>query len=161
GPTRGWTDPVIVAAFIGGGVLLAVFIVWELRSDHPMLDVTFFKNPRFSAASLAITLVFFAMFGSMFFVSQYLQFVLGYNPLEAGIRLLPIAGGLVVAAPLSPLLVARFGTKVVVTAGLVLVAFAMWLFSHVSVDSGYLLVGLVLVVIGVGMAIAMAPATES
>jgi AcrR family transcriptional regulator len=161
GPSRGWTDPVIVAAFAVGALLLAAFIIWELRSDHPMLDVTFFKNPRFSAASIAVTLVFFALFGSLFFVSQYLQFVLGYDPLQAGVCLLPIAGALVIAAPLSPLLVARVGTKIVVTTGLLLVAFAMWLFSHVTVDSGYPLVGAVLVVIGVGMALAMAPATDS
>jgi EmrB/QacA subfamily drug resistance transporter len=161
GPNRGWTDPVIVGAFAVGALLLAAFIVWELRSDHPMLDVTFFKNPRFSAASIAVTLVFFALFGSLFFVSQYLQFVLGYDPLQAGVCLLPIAGALVIAAPLSPLLVARVGTKIVVTTGLLLVAFAMWLFSHVTVDSGYPLVGAVLVVIGIGMALAMAPATDS
>src|SRR5689334_6031721 len=99
GPNRGWTDPVIVGAFAVGALLLAAFIVWELRSDHPMLDVTFFKNPRFSAASIAVTLVFFALFGSLFFVSQYLQFVLGYDPLQAGVCLLPIAGALVIAAP--------------------------------------------------------------
>ncbi len=161
GPSRGWTDPLIVGAFVVGVVMLTAFIFWELHSTHPMLDVTFFKNPRFSAASIAVTLVFFALFGSLFFVSQYLQFVLGYDPLQAGVRLLPIAGALVIAAPLSPLFVARIGTKIVVTIGLVLVAFAMWLFSHVTATSGYLLVGIVLVVIGIGMALAMAPATDS
>ena len=161
GPTRGWTDPVIIGAFVVGAILLVAFTLWELHSDHPMLDVTFFKNPRFSAASIAITLVFFAMFGSLFFVSQYLQFVLGYDPLQAGVALLPIAGALVVAAPLSPFFVARYGTKIVVTVGLALVALAMWLFSYASVDSGYELVGSVLVIIGIGMALAMAPATDS
>ena len=161
GPTRGWTDPVIIGGFVVGACLLVAFVLWELRSDHPMLDVTFFKNPRFSAASIAITLVFFSMFGSLFFLSQYLQFVLGYDPLQSGVRLLPIAVALAVAAPLSPFFVARAGTKIVVTAGLVLVAAGMWLLSHASVDSGYGLVAAVLVVIGVGMAIAMAPATDS
>jgi EmrB/QacA subfamily drug resistance transporter len=161
GSARGWTAPVILGAFAVGTVLLVGFVLWELHSDHPMLDVSFFKNPRFSAASIAVTLVFFAMFGTLFFVSQYLQFVLGYDPLQAGVRLLPIAAALVVAAPLSPLFVARFGTKVVVTTGLLLVALAMWLFSYITVHSGYPLVGVVLLIIGVGMAIAMAPATES
>jgi EmrB/QacA subfamily drug resistance transporter len=161
GPNRGWTDPVILAAFAIGGVLLAAFVVWEARSDHPMLDVTFFKNPRFSAASAAVTLVFFSMFGALFFLSQYLQFVLGYDALQSGVRLLPVAAALVVAAPLSPLLVGRIGTKLVVTFGLVLVAVAMFIFSTVTTTSGYGVVGLVLVVIGVGMALAMAPATDS
>ncbi len=161
GPTRGWTDRVIVGAFVLGAVLLALFVLWELRSSHPMLDVTFFRKPRFTAASIAITLVFFAMFGSLFFLSQYLQFVLGYDPLQSGVRLLPIAAALMVAAPLSPLLVARLGTKIVVSAGLLTVALGMWLLSYASVDSGYGLVAAVLVVIGGGMAIAMAPATDS
>ena len=84
GPTRGWSDPVIVGAFVIGVLLLAAFITWEAHSDHPMLDVSFFKNPRFSAASAAITLVFFSMFGALFFMSQYLQFVLGYDALVVG-----------------------------------------------------------------------------
>jgi EmrB/QacA subfamily drug resistance transporter len=161
GPSRGWSDPVIVGTFLVGALLLTAFAMWELHTEHPMLDLSFFKNPRFSAASIAVTLVFFAMFGSLFFLSQYLQFVLGYNPLQAGVRLLPIAAALAIAAPLSPLLVSRLGTKLVVTAGLVLVAGGMWLFSRATVNSGYALVAIVLVLIGVGMAIAMAPATDS
>ena len=70
-------------------VVLAVFAIWELRSDHPMLDVTFFENPRFTAANISIVLVFFALFGSLFFLTQYLQFVLGYTPLQAGLRVAP------------------------------------------------------------------------
>ena len=113
--------------------------------DHPILDVSFFANPRFTAASVAITLVFFAMFGSLFFVSQYLQFVLGYCALESGVRLLPVAGALMVAAPLSAVLVGRFGTKRIVTLGLVLVALALLVFSRITITSGYPLVALVLV----------------
>jgi EmrB/QacA subfamily drug resistance transporter len=161
GPSHGWTDPVIVAAFVIGGLLLAAFIAWELHSDHPILDVTFFKNPRFSAASAAITLVFFSMFGALFFLSQYLQFVLGYDALQSGVRLLPVAFALVIAAPLSSLLVGRIGTKFVVTSGLTLVAAAMWLFSTVTTTSGYGPVALVLLILGVGMGLAMAPATDS
>ena len=65
--------------------------LWEAHIDHPMLDVRFFKNPRFTAASLGITLVFFAMFGATFLLTQYFQFVLGYTPFETGIRFLPFA----------------------------------------------------------------------
>jgi EmrB/QacA subfamily drug resistance transporter len=161
GPNRGWTDGVIMAAFAIGAVLLVAFVLWEAHSDHPMLDVSFFKNPRFSAASAAVTLVFFSMFGALFFLSQYLQFVLGYDALASGVRLLPVALALVVAAPLSSSLVARFGTKYVVTGGLVLVAAAMTIFSRVTTTSGYGLVAVVLVVIGLGMGLAMAPATDS
>ena len=161
GPSRGWTDPEILLAFGVGVVLLVGFVLWERRTDHPILDVTFFANPRFSAASLAVTFVFFAMFGSLFFVSQYLQFVLGYSALRSGAALLPVAAALMVAAPSSAKLVARFGTKVVVSGGLVVVATALLLFSRASATSGYPLVGAVLVIIGLGMGLAMAPATDS
>lgn len=161
GPTKGWTSPLIVGAFVAGAVLLVGFSLWEMHVEHPLLDVSFFGNPRFSAASIAVTLVFFAMFGSLFFLSQYLQFVLRYDALSAGVRLLPVAAALMVAAPLSSKLVALAGTKAVVAVGLLLVAGAMVIMSRVSVTSGYGLVAIVLVVIGVGMAIAMAPATDS
>jgi EmrB/QacA subfamily drug resistance transporter len=161
GPTRGWSSPLILGMAVAAIVLLVGFVLWERRTDHPILDVTFFANPRFTAASISVTLVFFAMFGSLFFVSQYLQFVLRYTALQSGIRLLPVAGILMVAAPLSARLVARFGTKRVVAAGLVLVAASLLLFSRASDSSGYPLVAGVLVVIGAGMGLAMAPATDS
>jgi EmrB/QacA subfamily drug resistance transporter len=161
GPGRGWKDPVVVAAFVVAAVLLTTFVLWERHTDHPILDVTFFKNPRFSAASVAVTLVFFAMFGALFFVSQYLQFVLGYSALESGIRLLPLAASLMIAAPLSAKLVSAFGTKAIVSVGLLIVAAALAVFSRAAVDSGYGLVAATLVLIGFGMGFAMAPATDS
>ena len=81
---------------------MVAFAWWELHTDEPMLDVSFFKNPRFTAASSAITLVFFAMFGFSFLLTQYFQFVLGYTAMETGIRMLPLALTLMVVAPLSP-----------------------------------------------------------
>ena len=92
GPDTGWTDPIVIGSFVVAVVLLTAFVLWERHTDHPILDVTFFANPRFTAASVAVTLVFFAMFGSLFFVSQYLQFVLGYSALKSGAALLPVAG---------------------------------------------------------------------
>ena len=160
-PVHGWTDPLTVAAFGVGAVLLAAFVAWELHTDHPMLDVHFFANPRFSAASTAVTLVFFALFGSMFLQTQYLQFVLGYSALEAGLRVAPIALVLMVAAPLSARLVERAGTKVVVAAGLATVAAALVVLSFATVTSGYGPVLVSMLVMGVGMGLTMAPATES
>ena len=161
GPTRGWSDAAIIGAFAAAALLIGCFVAWELHSDHPMLDVSFFANRRFSAASIAVTLVFFAMTGSVFFFSQYLQFVLGYDPLEAGVRILPVAAAIAFVAPLSARLVTPLGTKVVVTAGLTFVAVSLLIFSRVSIHSGYGLVALVLVIMGGGMALAMAPATDS
>ncbi len=161
GPSKGWSDPAVVGGFVIGIVVLAAFVFWELRSDHPILDVRFFANPRFSGASLAITLVFFALFGSIFFLTQYLQFVLGYGTLEAGLAISPVALALMVAAPSATILTRHLGTKVVVVAGLVLVAAALVLLSTAQVDSGYGLVLAVIVTMGVGMGLAMAPATDS
>ena len=161
GPSKGWTDPLVIGSFVVAVVSLTSFVFWERHTDHPMLEIGFFANPRFTAASIAVTFVFFAMFGSLFFVSQYMQFVLGYSALESGVGLLPIAASLMIAAPASAKLVSLFGTKIVVTLGLVLVAAALFVFSFVSETSGYPLVAVVLVLIGVGMGLAMAPATES
>jgi Na+/melibiose symporter-like transporter len=162
GPERGWTDPVTLAAFAVGAVVLGAFALWERRSTHPMLDLRFFENPRFTAASLGITSVFFAMFGATFLLTQFLQFVMGYTPLRAGAALLPWAAVMLVVAPASPRLVERIGTKAVVTTGLVLVTIALTLLATAPVDSTY--VGDVLwrmVIMAFGMALVMAPATES
>ena len=123
-PGRGWTDPGVLAGFAAAVLALGAFARWQLRSAHPMLDVRLFRNPRFSASSLAISLAFFALFGMMFFITQYLQLILGYSAFEAGLRTLPIAAGLVLAGPASAKLAERLGTKVVVAAGLLVVGSA-------------------------------------
>ena len=87
GPAKGWTHDTVIAGFVVGAVAIAAFIAWELHTPNPMLQMTVFKNARFTAASLTITLVFFALFGSLFLMTQYWQLVHGYSPLEAGIRL--------------------------------------------------------------------------
>ena len=135
-PDRGWTDPLVVGAFIVAVVVLSAFLWWEAHTEHPMLQLRFFENPRFSAASIAITLVFFAMFGTVFLNTQYLQFVLGYTPLEAGLRVMPVAT-MIVAAPLSARLTERFGTKVVVASGLTIVAVALSILATITIDTGY------------------------
>ena len=161
GPSRGWSDPMVLAAMIGGVATLVAFVQWELRCSHPMLDVRFFRNPRFTAANIAITLVFFAMFGASFLVTQYLQTVLGYSALEAGARMMPMALTMLVVAPMSPRIVERVGTKVVVGTGLLLAAAGIGTLSQIPVTDGYpVLVG-GMMVMAVGMGLVMAPATES
>ena len=121
GPSKGWTASSTLTFFFVGGVLTAAFFVWEIRSDHPMLDLRFFENPRFSVASGAIAVTFFAMFGSIFLLTQYFQFVLGYSPLETGVRLLAFAIPMMLLAPLSAKFVELLGTKLVVVTGLGLI----------------------------------------
>jgi EmrB/QacA subfamily drug resistance transporter len=160
-PTKGWSDPNVVVGFVAGAAILASFVVWELRSDHPMLDVRFFENRRFTAANASITMVFFAMFGSMFLITQYLQTVLGFTALQAGVRMLPMAGLMLIVAPLAPRLVERVGTKRVVGAGLVLAAIGLVMAANVPVTNGYVHLLLSMGVLATGMGLTMAPATES
>jgi EmrB/QacA subfamily drug resistance transporter len=160
-PDWGWADTRILAGFAIAAVVLAAFVVWELRTSSPMLDVRLFRIRRFTGASGAVTLVFFALFGAIYFLTQYLQDVLDYSPLDAGVRMLPVAGGLIIGGPLSAKLVGRLGTRVVVAAGLTVVATALFMLSGADADSGYSLVAATLVLLGFGMGATMAPATES
>jgi Na+/melibiose symporter-like transporter len=126
-----------------------------------MLDMRFFKNPRFSAASGSITFVFFAMFGSMFLIGQYLQFVLGYTPLQTGVRFMPFSVVMLLIAPNSARIVAKFGTKVTVAAGLTVVTIGLFLLSGMGIDTPYIGIMLRMMCLAAGMALVMAPATES
>jgi len=160
-PEWGWTDPRIVGAFAAAVALVAGFVAWERHTPEPMLDVRLFRNRRFSAASGAITLSFFAMFGAIFFLTQYLQLVLGYSAFSAGLRVLPVAFGIVLASPLSARLTERAGAKVVVAAGLTLIAAALILMSGFEVDSAYTVVAASYLILGMGIGLAMTPATDS
>ena len=161
-PERGWTSSTILTAFALGAAIIAAFIAWERHTPQPMLDVRVFRNLRFSAASISITFVFFALMGVMYFLTTYLQSVLGYTALEAGVRMAPIAVGLIVASQLSVPLTARFGSKFVVAGGLLLVGVACGAFTAVEVDTPYFhkVMG-ALTAAGLGMGLAMAPATEA
>jgi MFS transporter, DHA2 family, multidrug resistance protein len=160
-PDRGWGDPATLLGVVISVGTLAAFALWERHSDHPMLDVRFFQNPRFTAASLAVTSAFFAISGSLFLVTQLLQSVMGYDALEAGVRLVPFALVIGIGAPLSPRLVERIGTKIVAAGGLFVMVGAMFLFTTVSVDSTYLVIFAALVVLASGIALTMPTSTES
>ena len=134
---------------------------WELHTTNPMLDMHFFEDPRFSAASGAITLVFLSLFGTLFLLTQYLQSVLGYSTVKAGAVLLPQAATIMTFAPLSNIWVQRIGNKVVVTAGLLLVTASMGLFTTFEPNSSVVHVIGVTVLLGLGMANVMAPCTDS
>ncbi len=161
GPAKGWTDPLVLASFAVGIVAMTSFIAWELHTPTPMLDMHFFQNPRFTAANSAITLTFFAMFGSMFLMTQYWQFVHGYTPLGAGLRMIPYAMTMMVVAPMSARIVERAGTKRVVTTGLLIISTALLALSFLQTDTPYpvAISGFCLMAVGMGMT--MAPATES
>ena len=158
---RGWTDGLVLAGFVGGVVLAALFAYREIRTDHPMLNLTFFKNPRFSAGAGAISIGFFALFGMVFGMTQYLQFVQGYTPLEAGLRMVPMALGMAFGAGMSHRLVGRLGSNRVVAMGLVALAGIFVTITFWQVDTGYLVVGLTFFCLAFSMGNVMAPSTDA
>jgi hypothetical protein len=160
-PDRGWTDATIVAAFAGGTAIAAAFVAWERRTDHPMLDVSVFRNLRFSAASTSITFVYFALMGVMYFQTTYLQSVLGNSALHAGVLMLPTAAGMMVAARSSVALTGRLGAKLVIAAGLATVAGSLVMTTGYQVDTGEEYILLTGFIMGAGVGFAMAPATEA
>jgi EmrB/QacA subfamily drug resistance transporter len=160
-PERGWGSPAILAAFAGGAAIIGAFIAWERRTDHPMLDVTVFRNLRFSAASISITFVFFALMGVMYFLTTYLQSVLGYSALQAGVKMLPIAFGMILASKVTVGLTRRFGTKFSVAFGLAHVAGALALIAMFDTGTTGLEIALALGLLGQGMGLAMSPATDA
>ena len=121
-PWAGWTRGARARRRRARRHLLAAFVVRQRRVAEPLLDVRLFRNPRFSAASATIMVLFFALFGFLFLATQYLQFVLGHSPSAAGVRVLPYAGAMIVFASVSAQLVAAFGTKRVATTGMALFA---------------------------------------
>jgi EmrB/QacA subfamily drug resistance transporter len=158
---HGWTDPMVLGAFATSFVLLGAFVLWERHTRTPMLDIDFFRNARFSAASGALMLTFFAMFGSLFLLTQFLQSVLGYSALEAGVRLVPMAAVQMVVAPMSAKIVERVGSKIVVATGLGIGAVGLLLASRLTAEATYGDVLASLIVLAVGLALVMPPATES
>jgi EmrB/QacA subfamily drug resistance transporter len=160
-PENGWTDSTILGALGIAAALLTAFVLWERRSTHPMLNLNFFKNPRFTTASASISVLFFTLFGVIFLLTQYFQFVLGYSPLEAGVRLLPLAATIMVVAPISARIVERVGTKVVVATGLAIVAVSIFSFAQLDASTGYENIFWRLMLFAVGFGLTQAPATES
>ena len=161
-PGYGWGSGRSVAGFVGSAVLLAAFIAWERGASSPMLDVRLFRNMRFSAASGSVTVAFFTLFGFIFLITQYFQFIRGYGPLSTGVRLLPVALSVGVGSVAGTQLAVRAGTKLVVTAGLVaMAAFYGWVAAVTSATTSYGIIAVQMVLYGLGMGLTSAPATES
>jgi MFS transporter, DHA2 family, multidrug resistance protein len=161
GPALGWSSRNVTVGFAVAVTALASFVVAELRSAHPMLDLRLFRNPRFTAASLAMTTLYFCLFGTIFFQTQHLQFVLGYDPLGAGLRILPFAAVLIVVANATPRLVNRVGTRAVVTTGLLIVAVSMAGRVGFTTHTTYTGILITQCLFALGMGLTIAPATAS
>jgi len=161
GPGKGWTSGSELVAFAIAAVVLGTFGWWELHTDEPMLDMRYFRNRRFSAASAAVTITFLTLFGTIFLLTQYFQNVLGYSTLKAGSMLVPQAVLMMVFAPLSTRWVHRFGNKVVVVFGMLVVTGTLLAMTTFQVDSSVFHVIAITSLLGFGMAHVMPAATES
>ncbi|MGO9343946.1 MAG: MFS transporter [Acidimicrobiales bacterium] len=159
-PTRGWTSARTVGEAMVGLALLASFIVFELRSDHPLIDLRVFTSKAFTAAAGAVTIIFFSLFGSLFALTQYLQLVHGYSPLSAGLRALPFALAMGATSPLSAIAAKRAGRRVVISGGLVLMSGGLLALSTAGVHSTYTPLAVFVAVMGAGMGLVMAPASD-
>jgi EmrB/QacA subfamily drug resistance transporter len=160
-PDRSWGSPLVIAALLGALAVLVAFASWQARTDHPMLPLRLFQSRRFSGAIASMMLVLVALMGALFVLTQYLQFSLGYSALQTGLRIGPIALVILVLAPLSALLVRVFGTKAIVFVGMALISVGMLLLSHTSVAGTYLEALPAFLLIGAGVGLSFAPATES
>jgi EmrB/QacA subfamily drug resistance transporter len=159
GPHHGWTSPETLGTFALSFAALGLFGWRELTARHPMLDLRYFSDRRFSVASAGMTLTFFAMFGTFFLVAQYFQLVLGYTPLQSGLFQLPMAFVMMAIAPQVPRAVARVGAARVVPVGLGLIAVGLVAFSQVQVHSSIWAVYLAIIPLAAGMATTMTPLT--
>jgi EmrB/QacA subfamily drug resistance transporter len=160
-PTRGWTAAVTLAEVAAGLGALSLFAWWELRIAHPLIDLRIFASRAFSAAAASVTVIFFALFGSLFVLTQYLQLVHGYSPLSAGLRALPFAFAMGVMSPLSPILARRLGTRVIIPAGMALMGLGLLDLSTAGVHTSYPPLALAIAIMGAGMGLVMAPASTT
>ena len=160
GPDKGWTSlPVVVSLSISFFMVMG-FLLYETRARFPLLDLSFFKNRRFSVGVVAVSLTALALAGLMFGLTQYLQFVKGYTPLEAGIRFLPLAAGLMIGARMSERLVHWLGSARVIAGALVVLAGTLPLMTLWEAESTYWLIAAVMTAMGFGLGSVMAPATD-
>jgi EmrB/QacA subfamily drug resistance transporter len=161
-PRFGWTSTTTILGFLGSAVLLVCFVLWELRREDPMLDVRVFRIARFSAASSSVAIAFFGLFGFIFLITQYFQFVRGYSTLSAGVHTLPFAVAAGVMAPVAARLAIRFGAKVVVACGLLSMSAGFWVASTLTATTPYWgPVVISIVLIAAGLTATTAPSTES
>ncbi|MFB7997867.1 MFS transporter [Streptomyces sp. NPDC056002] len=157
GQLADFTDPTVLLTSVAGLVVLVGFVLYEKRSDHPSIDIAYFKNKVFSAAIAAIALVFFALMGVTFFSVFYTQSVRGYSPLQTGLLMLPLAAAQLIFAPRARLVVDRFGVRAVTTGGLVILAAMLAAFTTLDADTPIWILEVIFFLMGMGMAHVMTP----
>jgi EmrB/QacA subfamily drug resistance transporter len=161
GPVRGWSDPLTMVGLAAGVVLGAAFIAWELRTEYPLLDPRLFRHRGFATGSASIFVLFLALFGIFLVILQYMQLLLGYSALKAAVALLPLTFVMIpVSASAAPLSV-RFGQKLVGGTGLAVSAVGTAAFATLTAHSGFAPLLIAEVILGLGVGLAMTPATNA
>jgi EmrB/QacA subfamily drug resistance transporter len=160
-PDAGWSSGRSLLGFAAAATVFALFVSWERRVTQPMLDVQLFRNLRFTAASGSVTVAFFALFGFVFMITQYFQFLKAYSPFGTGLRMLPVAFAVAAASIVGTKLAVTLGNKAVVSAGLGCIAVGFLWVSTASAATGYTEIAAQMIVIGVGLGFTTAPATEA
>ncbi len=159
--TYGWSSSIIIGLFAAAAVFGVAFVVLELRARLPMFDMTLFRNSTFAGANVVALLVSLAMFGVFFFVSLYMQNVLGYSAVRAGASFLPMTLLIILVAPLAGKVSDRIGSRNLMASGMTLVATSLLLFAQLQPDSSYWVLLPPMIVGGIGMAITMTPMTAA
>lgn len=159
-PSLGVTDPLVATSLIGGAVALIGFVLWELKTKTPMLDMSLFKNRSFAISSLTLTLVFLAMSGVFFSMSQLMQLVIGYSPLESSLRTIPLMLPMMFISPLVPSLVKKIGARFTIGTGLLLTSLAFLFMSTWTQDMTYWNLFSTMFVMMLGITFAMTPGTN-
>jgi EmrB/QacA subfamily drug resistance transporter len=159
--TYGWTSARIVGAFVLAGVALASFVVIERRRREPMLPLDLFRSGTYVGANLVVLLVALAMFGVFFFVSLYMQNILGYSPVQTGAAFLPLTILIILVAPIAGKTSDRIGSRGLMTAGMILIAVQLVLFSRLTVDATFWNLLPAFIIGGVGMALTMTPSAAA
>jgi EmrB/QacA subfamily drug resistance transporter len=156
---HGWTSPTILSLFAVAGIGLVAFVLLELRQRAPMVDLSLFRSGTFAGANIVVLLVFLAMFGVFFFVSLYVQGILGYSPVQAGAIFLPMTVLIMFVAPVAGKLSDRLGSRWLIVAGMGFLAAHLLLLSNLEVDSTFWNLLPALILGGFGMGLTMTPAT--
>jgi len=162
GNPRGWTDRLITGSFGLAALLLIAFLIIETKKTSPMLPLSFFRNPTFAASNVVAASVFFALFGTVFFLALYLQDVRGFSPFATGLRMLPFTAAILLISPIAGKLSDKYGSRGLMALGTALAAGGLGLMLRTQIDSSYLTVILPsFIVLGSGMAMTMAPMTAA
>jgi EmrB/QacA subfamily drug resistance transporter len=159
-PADGWTSRSTLAGFAVGATVGALFVAWELRRNEPMVDMRLFSNGSFSASTVALSMLFFAMAGMVFLQAQYLQFVLGYTPLTAGFALVPAALGMLLGTGAGAHMNAALGSRIAISAGTLTAAAGVAVQAAFIDGTSYMPTGVGLLLFGLGAGIAMPAATD-